>query len=446
MELSFQSLETLYDVGYISSHEDLSRDVHLVPKGDQLGSPFLNSYNIVLLKSVLNNFPNKLSYLLPFIKVQGSIATQNLSYSDIRSPDSLHWRAIWDHITTLYVYSAFIEKKDPWEHTLRVETSLDAFGKYDIKSFYDNFSISEDSSLDYYLLNNFTLPDAYVQKVFAQKELGQYFSNELLKIINRYKISNNNLDESFIEKIALWPSMISKTETMTFIEMALQNWGNSGKGIDEVRIATLVILFTYDCFYARLGLFEILKRAKILLDLFEKYKKHITRYTRANISLFFALGKLQDILKIRGVIKFYPDYLKLTSLSASLYDYLMPSEDLHKRWFEKGISRQNTEYIRIGVDDKKSPEKYSLKINAKQIGHISNLPPYLFARHIKELLLCNAELMNFTEKHLKIDPVVLYNDLKKANKEKHYNILGSQIFDEVLRAYESSVLINIIDK
>jgi len=174
------------------------------------------------------------------------------------------------------------------------------------------------------------------------------------------------------------------------------------------------------------------------------YRNHITPFPSANVALFFALSKLYDVVKARRYVRFFPDYLKLIKLCVSMYDYITTSS-LSERWFEKGITRVNTEYLRVGIDDKNKPDHYELKINAKSLSQISDIPPYLFKSKVKDLLLCNAELMQFTERYLNIDPVIFYKDLKKAKSNQHYNIMGSRIIDELVRVYEKDAVKSILE-
>ena len=256
----------------------------------------------------------------------------------------------------------------------------------------------------------------------------------------------NHVDEELLEKISLWPSHLSRMSTFEFIEKALENWSKNRKDIDQVRLTTLSILFTLDSYYSRLDMITTFTRAKDLIKLFKRYQNKITHFQKTSVALFYALGKLVKIFEPQKLIRFYPDYLKLTQLCASMYDFLDTTSTLSTDWLGKGASRVDTEYLRIGIDDKGKPDQYALKINAKYLGHISNLPPYLFIRKVKDLLLCNAELMQFTEKHLNVDPVVFYSDLKKAKNEQHYYIQGSQIIEDMVKIYEDSVINSIIKK
>jgi len=444
MKCSFESFGNIYETGLLTTQTQISGDLTLIPKKGKQGSPFLNNYNIVILKKNIEQLPEKLTFLIPFIKVQGSVSSKPSDHDEIEEINTESWQSIWNHISLLYTYSAHVNAEDPWDNSLLAKDDFDTFGLFDLKLFYDNYGVSDDCPLEYYLLNNFRLPNGYVQKALVKKEMGTYLGNELTRLFSEYKSLGNKIDEELLEKILKWPVHIARTSTFEFIEGALANWSKSHKSIDHVRLSTLYILFTLDCYYSRLDLFTTLKRARDLMHLFEMYRNHITPFPSANVALFFALSKLYDVVKARRYVRFFPDYLKLIKLCVSMYDYITTSS-LSERWFEKGITRVNTEYLRVGIDDKNKPDHYELKINAKSLSQISDIPPYLFKSKVKDLLLCNAELMQFTERYLNIDPVIFYKDLKKAKSNQHYNIMGSRIIDELVRVYEKDAVKSILE-
>ena len=445
MKCSFESFDSIYETGLITSQAQSSNDLTLIPKKGKQGSPFINNYNIVILKKNINRLPEKLSFLIPFIKVQGTVSSNPSDFVEIEGIDSKIWQFIWNHISLLYTYSAHLNAEDPWDNSLSAKDDFDSFRLFDLKLFYDNYGVSDDSPLEYYLLNNFRLPNGYVQKALVKKEMGEYLSKELFRLFSEYKSLGNPIDDELLGKISKWPTHIARSSALDFIEGALSNWSKSLKSIDPVRLTTLYILFTLDCYYSRLDLLTMLKRARGLMQLFEIYRKHIVPFPRANVSLFFALSKLDDIVKTRQHIRFFPDYLKLTKLCVSMFDYIDTSSSLSERWLEQGTARMNTEYLRVGIDDKNKPDHYELKINAKSLGQISDIPPYLFKSKVKDLLLCNAELMQFTERYLNIDPVIFYKDLKRAKSEQHYNIMGSKIIDELVQVYEKNAVKTILE-
>ncbi|MBT4723250.1 hypothetical protein HOB30_05835 [Candidatus Falkowbacteria bacterium] len=446
MYYSFETLSHIYESGLLTDPIEGSREIALIPKKGKEGSPFLNNYNMIILKKNLNLLPESLSFLTPFMKVRGTISSSIKNHKTVQLIDGETWRLIWNHVSLLYSYSAHLNVEDPWENSLKAIDDPDTFDIFNLKLFYDNFSVSNDSPLEYFLLNNFRLPEGFVQKALVKKELGLFLGAELNRLFSDYKSMGNHVDEELLEKISLWPSHLSRMSTFEFIEKALENWSKNRKDIDQVRLTTLSILFTLDSYYSRLDMITTFTRAKDLIKLFKRYQNKITHFQKTSVALFYALGKLVKIFEPQKLIRFYPDYLKLTQLCASMYDFLDTTSTLSTDWLGKGASRVDTEYLRIGIDDKGKPDQYALKINAKYLGHISNLPPYLFIRKVKDLLLCNAELMQFTEKHLNVDPVVFYSDLKKAKNEQHYYIQGSQIIEDMVKIYEDSVINSIIKK
>ena len=445
MNCSFESFDNIYETGLITTQTQIADDLTLIPKKGKQGSPFLNNYNIKVLQKNIERLPEKLSFLIPFIKVQKTVSSNPSDLVDVEMIDTKTWQFIWNHISLLYTYSAHLNAEDPWENSLLTKDDFDSFELFDLKLFYDNYDVTDASPLDIYLLNNFRLPQGYVQKALVKKEMGEYLSKELFRLFSKYKSLGNPIDEEFLGKISKWPIHLARTNVMEFIEGALSNWSKNLKLIDPVRLTTLYILFTLDCYYSRLDVVTTLKRARDFMRLFEVYRKHIVPLPKANISLFFALSKLQDIVKTRQYIRFFPDYLKLTRLCVSMYDYIDTSSSLSERWLEQGTASLSTEYLRVGIDHKNKPDHYELNINAKSLGQISDIPPYLFKSKVKDLLLCNAELMQFTERYLNIDPVIFYKDLKQARSDQHYNIHGSRIIDDLVRVYEEVATKSILE-
>jgi hypothetical protein len=436
---SFESFRKLYDTGRIAEIDDPSEDIFMVPQKDGQGSPFLNSYRIIVLRKNIDQIPDKLKFLIPFIKVQTVISKAESDDTILEEIEPDLWQKIWDHISFLYVYSAHIAVKDPWEHSLKEVKVASTEDNYDLLSFYDNFNHTPDCDLEYYLLNNFKLPGEYVQKALVKAEIGKFIAEEFGRLFGEYKSLGNSVDEELLEKIFKWPSHLSKMNTLEFIDLALNNWSTGSKSIDPVKLSTLMILFTVDCYYARLDLLEILQRAQELMVILRRYRAHIKAYPATNTALFFALGKLDSIVKVRDRVTFFPDYLKLTKICAGMYDYVKSNDTLSSRWFDPKSSKRDTDYLHIGIKGKGKLDKYSIEMNSDHLNQISNIPPYIFIDKIRDFLLCNAELMSFTEQYLKIDPTVFYKELTQAKAEGHYHLDGPQVLARLLAKYENQI-------
>ena len=437
MHCSFESFEKIIDAGVLSGNLEGRAEIYLTPKKGLESSPFLNSYNIIILEQDLKRLPNRLGFIKPFLKVQKSIKESSEPFPNENLNLQL-WNAIWNHLSVLYIYSANLSIKDPWEHSLKLSDAPDAFEDFDPKSFYDDFDLTTVGPLEYYLLTNFKFPEEYVQKALSGPAIAKHFNSEISRLFGEYENAGNQVDANLFEKVSKWAPHISKSNILDFIERAFDNWKNTRESIDQTRVVLTMVLFALEAFYSRLSIEDLIQQSHDFTSIVLKHKHQIKVHKRLTVALYFLYGRMLAEEGLRERIQFFPDYLKLVRTSSELYDHVSGSENV-ERWHDKGSVRLNSEYLNIGVDDKNKPDRYTLKIQAKNLNQMMHIPPYIFFEHIQSLIMCNVELMHFTEKHLGLDPGVMYGELKKAKENQLYDLKGSMVFEELIRRFESRV-------